>query len=255
MIPHARSWLPDGALLDGALARVVASAATDWTRAWFGRGEAVVAAAQGVVKRHLVSSEMRSWASGGGDVVVVGAAATATSFAEAILGQLDAKKLNSADRALLEALGEKCLLDLLARLSNALGGGAAIGPTTTRLTVDEAVRFSFGGHARDLELLVATPLAARARKALLPQEPKKALSARSAVIDDLDVEVGAIIGEQRLTIGDLHTLDVGDVLVFERGLGDEMEVAINGDMRRGLTWTLQQQDERLQLKVQARSAA
>lgn len=49
-----------------------------------------------------------------------------------------------------------------------------------------------------------------------------------SVLDDLPVAVEAVLGVAQVKVGDLSTLDAGDVFTLDAKLGDPVELRLNG---------------------------
>lgn len=60
------------------------------------------------------------------------------------------------------------------------------------------------------------------------QETTRHQGVRATVIDDLPVDVEAILGVARVTIGELSRLTAGDLFTLDALLGDPVELRLNG---------------------------
>ncbi len=255
MTANADPWLPMPALLDGALARIVAQAATGWAHAWFGANETVLASTQTAPKNQLISGDTLAWASECSGAVLTAPTGTPCLLGLSILAPASAKKLTELDRRFLGALGEKCLTDLLRVLARTFGATTQVKAAPTRSVVGAALRFALAGRAQGLEVFIAQPLAVRARKTLLPPQPPREIAARSVAIERTDVDVGAMVGVQTLSFGAVQALRVGDLVVLDRSVTEPLALVVNDAVSRGPFWTLQKKEDRLHLSVAAENAA
>lgn len=228
----AEPWLPLTALLDGALLASVEKAVESWRSRWINSPKRCAVRTESIGAADSLPT--RGW----------GTRCNALRFRFDAKGQerLLALVLQSrraaqpstrADKALLDGLCARISSDLLDHTAGLFGaetGRYLAAPESTADGIDTAaVRFIISGSTGTLGLLVASAgAAARARKSLVkPNDSRTPLEARSRVTANQHLKIGAFVGAGEVSLSDLGSLAVGDVLVLDRPLTSPLDITIN----------------------------
>jgi flagellar motor switch/type III secretory pathway protein FliN len=223
MSQEARAWLPDETLRDGALARALAACIDTWVEHW-------LAEPRRVEVRASTASPPEA-----APTFCCGALTLALD-PRAPLGLwmlglgAGVGKTNPADDMLLKRLATVAAADLLDRLRPTFGLNAGIKEERRHPRIDDvAFSFSLGGASNLIHLFVPSSLAVQARKALLPpQEPPLLPRPRAEALARQLVRVGAMLGEARISLVDVRSLAIGDVVVLDRGGADALALTVDG---------------------------
>lgn len=229
----SRAWLPDEALRGGAVERVIGEAVLRWSEKWFARQlvgglEPPVRTdgqAYGDAPAHLCLHP---------DGLSIGASAQARLAIAGMMldAVIDPVRQTAADRYILEALADGCIEDLgrefgrVFRLSAEAGWRRCVGAP-----VSDSDTFAVGSlDGRPLlHVSVSAPLAIGLIKSRSPlPPPRPPLRPVAEGLARQAVPVSALLGRCRLSLGDFAELGAGDVLVLDRDVGDELELALGG---------------------------
>lgn len=246
-----RAWLPPEAFADAAVDRRLSEAVEQWSLKWF--ADRTVRRLGGEARGALPGDPQVHSLEDGLAVAVDGDARTA--IAGAMLdAAIDLKKAKPADRRLFDRLSAACLEDLRSRLAQAfkLGPDARwrAGDRTDGFEPGSARAFAFDdAHEPLLVLFVTRELEVTSIKsALRSPAPPTPLQPLAAGLAAQQVDMSALLGRCDLTVAELAGLTRGDVLVLDRALDLPLDLALNGQVRRGQC-TVEQDGDQLRLKI------
>ncbi len=218
-----RPWLPKGAFSDDAVKAALAEPLGRWSRRWFVREAAAVAA----VSRPLDGGF-------GSGRVVAGAVADAelpgTGKRRLLEAALDADlallALGPDDHHVLDGLALRAVADLVAMLDDLLGAGR-----------DDTVRLRLAIAIGDGDALVVTlpehglipamkaRIGAVRRLDTVPR-------ARAEALRPLPVTAQGVLGAAELSLDDVQELGIGDVVILDRPLSEPVELRVAATGRR-----------------------
>lgn len=245
------AWLPRGAFANGGTDRRLEQAVAEWSQRWFAdrtvapfKGRAASAGSEGL-EIHRLDEGLALAANADARIGAAGAMLDAA---------IDARKARPADRRLFDRLAAACFDDLRARLAEAFGLGrdARWRPgDRTEAPPDEGARaFAFDDGDEPLfSLFVTRALEVAAIKSdLRPAPASPPLQPLAASLGAQRVELSALLGRCGLTIAELSGLTGGDVLVLDRDLDAALDLAVDGQVKRGRC-SVGQDGERLRLTI------
>lgn len=207
----AVAWLPADTQPPAALDTLFAGVVAAWEAQWFVGG-----AGQALRLRRGGGSGWRRNAAG----LAIGTAPdTALCIGARIVG-VSAEGRARADRAVLEAVAEPCLLDLRARLVAVAGGddGFVLAEGSAWVaTLGDGLAFG-----------LSDALFAALVRRVLPPVGAPRLGPGAAALAAIPVAVGAAVGRAAMRLADLRALEVGDVVLLDRALADPVPIALDG---------------------------
>jgi flagellar motor switch/type III secretory pathway protein FliN len=220
VIDEAVDWLPQEAFSTAAVSAVFDPSISAWSQTWFANAKASVASsvvgegrqAQAAIQRlsgDYVSVEM----SGRGKRCLV----------ETALGVVLADQvLNDADRHLLDVFAAEVAQDLLVRLEQDLAD------TTAKLHARQLVIGVCLGTTEAFSVLCPQQsLVAKLKSRLAaPAAARSPLGSRRTALKPTRVVAKGVLGRAELSVSELESLAVGDVLVLDRSLGDTAELRL-----------------------------
>jgi flagellar motor switch/type III secretory pathway protein FliN len=250
----SRAWLPDEALRGGTVERVIGEAVLRWSEKWFPRQLVGGLEPPARTDAALVTAEEAPHVCLHPDGLSISASPPARLAIAGMMldAVIDAARQTAADRYILEALADGCIEDL----------GRELG-RTFRLSAEGGWRRSVGAPSRDAEtfavgsvegrpllhVAVDFPLAVELVKSRAPVPPAgRALRPMAEGLARQKVPVSALLGRCRLSLGDFAGLAAGDVLVLDRALEDELELALGGQAT-GARCTIASEGEALSLNI------
>ena len=197
-----------------------------------------------------IPSDAACWDAGG--LLLVADAPSQLTLAGWMLDLPVSPKMNDVDRRFLRDLADACARDFLETAAGLFSVGSAPRPIPPTRAQHTGVRFSLSvsSATKVLELHAPEHLALAARRGALPAPaPRSAPASRRDALERQSVRVGAMVGAGRVGLSDLANLSRGDVLVLDRGPGEDTALTINGEARPGTACVLEQQDAELTLRV------
>lgn len=252
---HARPWLPANATKDGVLTRALTDVAELWAARWFSAPKPISVRMSEAARQSLPSESTR-WVSPGGGILLALSPSAHTPIGCALLNlETGAQKLSSNDHSLLQRLSHKCVEDFANDVAR-LFGTAPLARLDQREQLS-GLRFSYtlGAASQLLDLFVDESHAISARRSLITTATitgaARPLRSRKEAIAQQKIRVGAMIGSSQLGLGDLRTLQCGDVLVLDRGPADRLNVAIDGAARRETACTITRDGGELLMRLEA----
>lgn len=246
-MPAARAWLPGAALADGVLTAALNERTRAWAARWFISGKppkiapcpTAISAAKDVL---WLANEVLFLAI---DPQTLGNLGRALMRVESSL-----QKLTPSDLQLFRDLGADCFEDFLRHAAEAFlappQDALAGGPDANF----KGLSFSISTAGIAFELHVDETTAIAARKAMLRQAPAyRDLFPRDQAIRAQNVKVGAMLGTGQIRLAEYYTLEVGDVLVLDRGADDEVSLTVNGVTSTALAGTIFSEDADLKMRI------
>lgn len=222
----AKDWLPQQAFCDEAVEAVLAETVERWSKRWFAKGTAAVAAVHAAeIARPSPQSRVASG-------VLAEAELTGRGKRVLLEAALDAdlaiQVLSEGDHAVLDAFAGAALQDFVALLDETFKSAAG----------DEGAGVRFVLSLAGMELLAATlprhVLVPALRGRLgAPRSGREAPKSRLGALGATKVTAEAVLGQVELALGDLNNLGVGDVVILDRGVQDPVELRLAGGQRIG----------------------
>jgi flagellar motor switch/type III secretory pathway protein FliN len=250
---QVRSWLPAEAIQRGVRDVALRTCVREWAAAWF-TSRQVDLAGDPVSAQLSGRTRGTSWQLADGVAVSLAEDADTRIAAQMFGTPEDPGSLTVADRAALDAAAEACITDLRTRLVSSLrlvGGGAWRARTAEPDTGMSwwTWRVTDGRGDALLEIALSEDLIVKRERAALPPVPVGSrLSLLAVALSDQPVTVSALVGRSRLTTTELAGLTPGDVLVLDRDVGAEVDIAVE-HRPKSLRCTVDRQDDRLQLTI------
>lgn len=217
-----QSWLPKSTLQGERAVRPFAAAVADWAEAWFpDRAWRAAAAFQ-------AAGDGGDWSVLREDALfsLVGRPKATLDLAFAILGQRPRQDLSQADHQLLRRLAAAALDDLHKRTASLYAAGlrqsAGTGSRSRlRLTIgpDNQAKLAIEPEPGALTALVKSSFRARAARTELT-------SPRAAIAQE-PVRIEAHLGSAALSIAQIETLEIGDIVVLDRPLDAPARISVN----------------------------
>jgi hypothetical protein len=215
--------LPKDAFSLEAINACLTGPVTDWSRRWFARTPAVVAA---------VRSEVCPSQAPAPDRQTVGACAALElsgrgkrHLLEAALDiDLSDQPLTESDRRLLDVFARKAVEDFIAALESML-------PDTGNSTPGAQIVVTIAIGGKDVLTLEApeqvfVPLIKKVLGG--PRAAPRTVARRSEALRRTKMRAFGYLGRAEIGIGDLETLSAGDVLILDRALSEPVELRLAG---------------------------
>ena len=224
-----RHWLPKDAFLGAATKEVLSGPVAEWSARWVARMPA------GVSKLRFVESSIatRAQTTFGRHVELDLTGIGRRHLLEAMLDvDLAENPRSEADTRVLDAVVEEACEDFV----RTLDGLFADGPGDDE---DRELRGSVAIGRNDVfEFAVAAPLLVPLVKQKLGRAASsgRPLSRLSVALRDARIHAHAVLGNVDLSLNEMRELNVGDVLVIDRALGDPVELRLpqsNRPLARG----------------------
>jgi hypothetical protein len=239
----ARSWLPEGALRDGVLRRLVLETAKAWSERWFAVKPDVSAREEPQPSNAADATQHRS---ADGAITLSAPPHARRRLALRAIG-LDAAlpRLTPRDQTVLTKLASASLDDLLAAFVACFPGAPAC---ATHTPDPRRLHFSLGLGAAtrliDLSLTLENAIAAR-KSVMARYEQRRGLSPVTTALERQPVEVSAMIGVGQIDLTDLRALEPGDIITLDQGPADRVALAVNKIQVGGRNWALFQEGRAL----------
>ena len=238
-----RHWLPVDALTDKTVRADLAETVKAWSERWSCGAPALI-------------RDLRAWAGNkispdgtqliGQPVKLEWSARQAMRLACWALDIADAETvMTQDDRSVLEAMGEDIGIDLTAALARGLAIGSHEAPQAgpaARIALEVELPDRRGDAAMRLRVLIpASDLASFRKSRCAPYRPARALPRAFplAVLPDAEVELGALLGKSELSLRDLRSIEVGDVIRLDTRLEAPIAIGWQGGAGAVLGCTFQ----------------
>lgn len=240
---QARPWLPKDVLRGARAAKPFAGAIQGWSDRWFPGGRGWRAAGSFDPAYLAGWSVLRQQS----EFELLGRPKAMLELGFALLGQAPRQNLTESDTRLLRRLAAKALDDLATSLEAVLpppsGGASAQGGEAWQLTIGT-------GNQSWLALALSPAIiAAVARNGFPAKRAKSPLDAPLDTVADVRVTMAGRIGSARLSIEQIDTLAVGDILLLDQHMGEPAELAVAGQPS-GLFFAIANTDDRITLIMQ-----
>jgi flagellar motor switch/type III secretory pathway protein FliN len=209
VIKQVRDWLPTNAFTDEALKAAFVDLVKAWSQRWFASAQIAVTST-GLAATPAATRVAVDWSDAGRKHVL-----------EAALGiDLAEQSLTDRDRAVLDAFASKIVEDLLDTLQRS-GPREVVDEMTARATL----------AVNQLEVLtILLPhsclVAAIKVRTAKSNRSTRQLSNRLKAVGPAKVQVEGILGQTDLALSEVETLGVGDVLILNRTLGQNVELRL-----------------------------
>lgn len=244
-------WLPLGALDHASVRAPIEAAVAAWSEHWFARRRVAAVAVQAL---DVGDPQARRDATDGGGwrglrnglTLSLSRRASARLVGWALDADLEVLAPAGLDRRIVEAFEKTLIDDLLARVAAAAGLASAAGelaPAAGPFAAPGGLVVGLADQGAPwfwLGVPFATALGLR-RSALSPSRPPTApLSSRAAATASTPLRLEARLADVEMTLADLSTLAVGDVLVLDQ-LADspaQLRLAGGGLVAHGLLTAL-----------------
>lgn len=229
MMPEAKSWLPAQAFSQARLCGLLGPVTADWSRHWFPQAKAsLVQAVQGDWPSMAKEARWRAQSEVGAIVFTpLGQAAVAG----AMLGIHLPQTLGQPnDRLLIEVLAARALDDLLERFGKLAGRAGKPGVTSSLEGIEDCRWWdlSIGELVHPLRFGLEHSLLIEMIKRALPRPRRSELTALGEAVAKERVSLTAGFGTSTLTLGELHGLGAGDVLILSSDIAEPIDVLVNG---------------------------
>ena len=255
MKQEPKAWLPPNAMSDGALCVLLTDRAAAWSRRWFGGADSLTVRMHEGVEKPRIPLGAALWESSCQKLRLAIDQPRELRIAAAMLGlkQLGSK-LAGPDLKLLRGLASECLTDLLRNAAEVFGVSQEVRRADDCLASETTfgLRYSISLPAgRSLDLYVERDAAIAARKVLAPQPPRTPtpLGRREEAIDRQVVRVGAYAGSGGVSLGELASLALGDVLLLDSVFGERLGLTVNGVVQAGADCELYREGSAFRLRV------
>ena len=236
----AKSWLPKGALEDQTLTKALEETVSKWAQTWFPRGQSeLITAYIGKSEEMTQHGLGMGWRSGVSHELFL---TMSNSGRRQIAGKLldtDVSKhrLTLPDIEVIGKLTSPVINDLITRLGSYLDFPAnpqiisAVAFANEVAGGFEQFTITLNRSMSVVTFYVRRDVAFAARRRLaLPLRAPPPLSPKLAAIERVDVAIGARIGIAELNYADLSNLGIGDILVLDRGVEEDLEITINQEI-------------------------
>lgn len=245
MTAELRTWLPRDAFTIAHLDAALAAVLREWAMCWFASTDfgVVDVRRDPRLSQALASSQIKA-AHG-----VLEASATGRgkrALLELGLGlDLEGLSLNEHDHAILDRMVERLLGDLIDRVARLLGPTS--GPDLKLHSLTVAI-----GH-RSTELLQLSfpdwAVVDAIKASVLQEAPATAIATRSHALGDVSITLEGLLGRIPLSIDELSTLAVGDILVIDRKHSAPVDLVVREGGHVAARGTLQHHGDRIAIQL------
>lgn len=257
MTETVRAWLPRGVGTGEEVRAAVKRTVADWSEQWFGQ-DTVSLSTLRPVEGAPEGVDRAGWRRHGAAVGInCGGRAAQRVLGWALDTRLDLLELTDNDQLLIDAFGERLFGDLTARLETALGVAGdlpdrrPIDPFDGQGGVIASLVDAHGGTVVALALPQDAIAAFCRARAPAPRPATAPLLDRAAALNPETITLEAQLGRAELSLGELRTLAVGDVLVLNTGVGDAIDLGLPGAGAAPLRGRLTHLDGHVALTLQA----
>lgn len=235
MSPQANSWLPRCSLTSALTAEPFARLLESWVTEWFCRARWSVAGTW----QPALDQDTQDWSvlRSGSSFTLHGRERTIQKVAAEAIGVDPEETYTQHDLHLLRSIAEKALDALATMLENFVGERQAprIGYFgTDKGQLDDRFWLELGPEGKPLLAIGidAAQLARIGRSGFRPTGQAETLEPAKTALDDLGLSVSAQVGLSRLTLEQISTLQIGDVLVLDREIGQTIGLEIEGRLTK-----------------------
>lgn len=246
----AQPWLPDACLTDHRAAQPMAQIVLAWAKDWFvsspwqvlGNWDEVTSS------QDELASKTLGRASG---IEITGTAKSEIALGLAVLKAKEHTSLTSDDEDLLTKLGARAIADLADRISQS----SQLEVKTNDAQISGVFSKTYSlliGQPGDTQIALECSMAqlVTMTRATYPKLLEPAVSTPVAeLIAELSVKVSARIGTAQITLRDLAELEVGDLLLLDKGPGDFATLVIEEETS-SLAFTISEADDSYLLEYQ-----
>jgi flagellar motor switch/type III secretory pathway protein FliN len=227
-----RTWLPDGAIEQGARNVPLRQAVADWSGRWFAHGKLAVAA-DATPAGAIDTRGGRVWESPGGLAMVVAPASDDRLISLMFGAAPDQAELTAGDRDALDACVGACFGDLRTQVGRVFrldGNSPWRSASSPALDVGRWWTWQVeDDRGLSMALIAAEEalIARWVRNALPPPPAQARLGSIAHALADQQIVVSAAVGRCRMSTSDLAGLALGDVLVLDQSLDQPVSIAVN----------------------------
>ncbi len=253
MRQKAVSWLPDSTLTGPRSAEAAARCFEDWAGDWLTEPCLMIPSRwKKCFGANRPASDFDCASEGRGYSLHVHKSAR-LALASAMLGQnLSQRDIRTAqDRAVIDHLLKSAFEDLAGRIESAFQHALAereLGPEPQRKLF---LPVTCGNVQSALRLVADIELAVRLlRESAAPARDHAPPAPVGAALNALDVKISARLGTSRISLGELETLAVGDVLTLEAACHSPVAACLNGQPKGEAAISLLPQEDRLMLQIE-----
>lgn len=222
-------WLPPDALAPPAFEPAIDRLVGDWAAHWFVKARA--SCRSRVRDGATIDGDRLAWRSVGGEVGAAIDEAGRLALAEAMLDRpLAANSVQPADRPLLVDMTDRCLDDLLGRLSWLIDHQRAPVIDHEPPRADQGIRWDIGlrRSGAAIGLTIGRAALVRWRRAPAPAAAPPRLDGIGKALLGVEVPVALQAGRGSIRVGDLETLARGDVVILDRLVDGPMQLLAAG---------------------------
>lgn len=242
-------WLPDEALKPAVFERTIAQIVGDWSSHWFSKTKASCRTKlREIGSGGPASLDWRSW---GGECGICIDEGGRLALAEAMLDRsIAANAVQAADRPLLNDMAERCLDDLLGRLSWIIDRDRGPEMSSSSLAHDQGMVWDIGlkKSGTSFSLIVHRSALVRWRKTLAPKATAPALARVASALTSQPVRLDLDLGRGSLTIAELEDLAIGDVVILNSAVDSPLAVLAAG-RRTGISGSLKQDEQSARVDI------
>lgn len=225
MTARAQEWLPDEALVDHRLKLVADETLLRWSERWLGQASGYTHSKFKLIKPAVAAPiSVAEWRQSSAGMDCNWSETLGTRLGLAIVDAKDRKsQLSASDKALLVELAWDALSDLADMIRKGLHiGPMAVADSQSSLGLIEWQVRHTEKHLPDLALRLSASAFVAARKAIIGTKifERETSGPLSLACADAKVKVKAILGDARISWGELKTLEPGDVVVLDQLMAD-----------------------------------
>jgi len=222
-------WLPAEALNPAHFERAISSLVDDWGSHWFAQAKPNCRIRLREINT-IDSARLarRSW---GNECSVSLDEAGRLALAEAMLDRaIAANAVMPADRPLLNDVTNRCLDDLLGRLSWLIDGDRSPTISDDNVPSEPGICWEIGLKRSGVTVNLAVHCSAlvRWRKALAPADETPKLTSLLVALRNQSVRIDLDAGHGSLSLAELENLAQGDVVVLDRRIDGPLELLASG---------------------------
>lgn len=242
-------WLPKDALTPASFERAIKSLVDEWGRHWF----ATVQANCRIKLREIGNAEPSetSWRSCSGEFGISVAGAGRIAIAEAMLERtISGSAIQTADQPILTDITDRCLDDLLARISKIAALDCNLDVSSKAVAAKDAMSWDIGLREgrTGLTLVISRGALVRWRRSFAPSAELPMLGRIQAALLPQPVALSLEVGRGSLTLAELDQLAIGDVVLLDRGVDAPLGLLAAG-RPTGITAALRQDGTQTTIEI------
>lgn len=229
-------WLPRQALEDGALEERLRRLCVDWSRKWLAGTVMPKVTVKQLQNSALYDAVEMCWSTEDGSIkMAIPGDGQKSLFSLMLSVNLPEEDLSPEDKVLIEGViragveGLHILLQELFPAMKLLQPGALPDPASTCQGGCFLIAVAFAGSSDPVfQLYVREGHMAQARRALMPLARECDIEGgKHQGLALQRIKAGAIAGRAQLKISEIQKIAVGDIIVLDRDLTEEMELTID----------------------------